>query len=137
VPISSTESFALTVMFPPGPPSGISLSPVLPPLEEEMLAPASTRRERVLISMFPALPVPPILLVARPYSGGYPIGLSLLLPSQKLSRSDFRCCRHQKSRARRGSVGDTQLTGFDSDTACISAVKSCGEQPGGVDFYRF
>ena len=38
----------------------------LSPLEEEMLAPSSTRRERVLISMFPALPVPPMLLVTRP-----------------------------------------------------------------------
>jgi hypothetical protein len=35
-----------------------------------MLAPASTRRERVLISMFPALPVPPTLLVARPVVRG-------------------------------------------------------------------
>jgi hypothetical protein len=64
VPIRNTESEALTVMFPPAPPV-ITLPPRLTPLEEEMLAPASRRRERVLISMFPALPVPPILLAAR------------------------------------------------------------------------
>ena len=89
-----------------------------------MLAPASTRREPVLISMFPALPVPPTLLVARPVFRGLSDRVSRYYYRVRSSDDQISAVAGTKSRGRdEGSVGDTQLTGFDSDTACISAAK--------------
>jgi hypothetical protein len=47
----------------------MGISAISLPLEEEMPALVSRRRERVLISMFPPLPVP-TLLVAKPVFRG-------------------------------------------------------------------